>query len=513
MYLTASSAASLYEELCTQRDGYLRRGRDCARLTIPHLLPDEGYNQAMKLATPYQSVGARAVASLSAKLLMALYPPNTPWFRLTVDPYKLDAVTGDPAIRTEVEVTLNKIEQAVMSEVESQGYRPQIHEAIKQLIVAGNALVYLPPDGGMRTYKLDRYVVKRDPSGNVQVIILKESIAPAALPEDLRAMASQEATRLEDTVDVYTCIHRMDEGTFEVWQEAFGEKVEGTVGTYPVADLPWLPLRMEEVTGESYGYGYAVQYLGDLKSLEGLSQALVEASAMAAKCLWLVDPASPTRARTLADAPNGAIREGRESDVTMVTMGAKAADMRITFETAAQIRDRLGLAFLMNSQIQRKGERVTATEWRYLAEELESVLTGSYASLSASFQLPLVSLIINRMTRERRLPKMPKGVVHPSIVTGLEALGRGADLMRLDQFIQGANQQIGPEALNQFLNLGDYLARRATGLGLVTDGLIKPEEQVQAEIQQRQMAQMAQTFGPDAMKIAADQASQQQQPQ
>jgi hypothetical protein len=232
---------------------------------------------------------------------------------------------------------------------------------------------------------------------------------------------------------------------------------------------------------------------------------------MAAKCLWLVDPASPTRARTLADAPNGAIREGRESDVSMVTMGNKAADMRITFETAGQIRDRLGLAFLMNSQIQRKGDRVTATEWRILAEELESVLSGSYASLSASFQLPLVSLIISRMTRERRLPKLPKGVVHPSIVTGLEALGRGADLMRLDQFIQGATQQIGPEALNQFLNLGDYLARRATALGLVTDGLIKSEEQIQAEMQQRQMAQMAQTFGPDAMKITADQASQQQQ--
>ena len=509
MYSPTSSAASSYEHHSTQREGYLRRARDVSKLTIPHLLTDEGWTGTTKLPTPYQSVGARAVASLSSKLLMALYPPNTPWFKLTVDPYKLDEVTGDPAVRTEVEVTLNKIEQAVMGEVEAQGYRPAIHEALKQLVVAGNALVYLPPEGGMRVYKLDRYVVKRDPGGELQLIILKESISPALLPEELQAMAP-EGTAAEDTVDVYTCIHRRDDENFDVWQEVFGERVEATVGEYKANTLPWLALRMEEVTGESYGYGYATAFLGDLKSLEGLSESLVEAAAMASKCLWLVDPASPTRARTLADSPNGAIREGREQDVSMVTMGAKAADMRIAFEAAGQIKDRLGMAFLMNSQLQRKGERVTATEWRYLAEELESVLSGNYASLSASFQLPLVSLIIERMTKERRLPKLPKDIVHPSIVTGLEALGRGADLMRLDQFISGAMQQVGPEMLNQYLNIGDYLSRRATALGLVTDGLIKTEEEIQAQMQQAQMAQMLQQFGPDVMKISADQASQQQ---
>lgn len=510
MQPSSSSAANSYEHHCTQREGYLQRGRDVAKLTIPHLLTDEGWSGTTKLATPYQSVGARSVASLSSKLLMALYPPNTPWFKLVVDPYRLDEVTGDPAVRTEVEVTLNKIEQAVMSEVEAQGYRPAIHEALKQLVIAGNALVYMPPEGGMRVYKLDRYVVKRDPSGSLQTIILKEAISPAVLPEELKAMAPESASP-EDTVDVYTCIHRRDAEVFDVWQEVFGEQVESTIGEYKADELPWLALRMEEVTGESYGYGYATSYLGDLKSLEGLSEALVEAAAMAAKCLWLVDPASPTRARSLADSPNGAIREGRESDVTMVTMGNKAADMRIAFETANQIRDRLGMAFLMNSQLQRKGERVTATEWRYLAEELESVLSGNYASLSASFQLPLVSLIISRMTRERRLPKLPTDVVHPSIVTGLEALGRGADLMRLDSFISGATQQVGPELLNQFLNVGDYLARRATALGLVTDGLIKTEEEVAAERQAAMQAQMIQQFGPDVMKITADQASQQPQ--
>lgn len=502
------SAASNYERLALERESYLDRGRAVSALTIPHLLTKEGYRGDSELPTPYQGIGAQAVASLSSKLLMALFPPNTPFFRLTVDPYKLEEVTGDPAVRTEVETTLNKIEQAVMAEVEAQGYRPALFEAIKQLVIAGNALVYLPPTGGMRVYKLDRYIVKRDPDGNLLKILLKERIAPAALPEEIRLLVP-EGKQPDEAVDVYTCIHRTESGGFEVWQEVLGQVVEETVGEYSEDTLPYLALRMDEVTGESYAFGYATQYLGDLKSLEGLSQGLVEAAAMASKCLWLVDPASPTRARTLADSPNGAIREGREQDVSMVTMGNKAADMRIAFEAAGQIRDRLGMAFLMSTQLQRKGERVTATEWRVLSEELESVLSGSYAALSASMQLPLVTLIMDRMTRERRLPKLPKDIVHPSIVTGIEALGRGADLMRLDQFIAGAMQQVGPEILTQFLNMNDYLARRATALGLVTDGLIKSEEQLEAERQQAMQAQMLNQFGPDVMKITADQASQQ----
>tara|TARA_R110000787_G_scaffold186566_4_gene298281 strand:+ start:5933 stop:7498 length:1566 start_codon:yes stop_codon:yes gene_type:complete len=509
MGIHASSAEAMYERLAQQRDPYLQRGRDVAKLTIPHLLTEEGWGGSQKLYTPFQGIGARAVASLSSKLLMALFPPNTPFFRLVVDQYKLDEITGDPDIRTEVETTLNRIEQAVMAEIESQNYRPHIHEALKQLIIAGNALVHLPEGGGMKVFKMDRYVIKSDPSGETQTIILKESISPASLPKYLMERAQQEATSMEDTVDMYTCIHRKSADEYEVWQEAFGDRIEQTTGTYPADELPWIPLRMELVTGESWGYGYATQYLGDLKSLEGLSQAMVEAAAMSAKCLWLVDPASQTRARTLAEAPNGAIREGRAEDVTMVTMAGKASDMRIAFESIEQIRDRLGLAFLMTQGLQRNADRQTATEWRILAEELESVLAGTYSLLSQIMQLKMVSVLMVRMTTEKRLPQIPKDIVKPTVVTGLEALGRGADLQRLDAFVQGAGGVLGPELLNQYMNINDYLSRRATALGLVTDGLIKSEEDIQAEKQQQQMMATAQTFGPDAMKIAAGQMNQQ----
>ena len=91
-------------------------------------------------------------------------------------------------------------------------------------------------------------------------------------------------------------------------------------------------LRFNTVDGEAYGRGRVEQYLGDIRSLEALSQALIEGSAVAAKVMFLVNPSSTTKPQTLAQAGNGAIVQGRPEDVQVVSVG-KQAD----FATAAQL--------------------------------------------------------------------------------------------------------------------------------------------------------------------------------
>jgi len=61
-------------------------------------------------------------------------------------------------------------------------------------------------------------------------------------------------------------------------------------------------------------------------------------------------------------------------------------------------------------------------------------------------------------------------------------------------------QSLGPEVLQQYVNLQDYIKRRATALGIDTEGLIKSEEQIAQEMQQAQMAQMAMQAGPNAIQ-------------
>lgn len=483
-----------YAKLETARKTFLDRARECAELTIPSLMPKDGHSSASRLPTPWQGIGARGVNNLASKLLLALLPPNAPFFRLAIDDFTLEKLTQQEGMRAKVEEGLNRIERSVMNEIETNAIRVGGFEALKQLLVTGNVLVYLPKEGGVRVFRMDRFVVKRDPMGNVLEIITKESVSPEALPEEIKALIADDDKESGDKpIDMYTHIYREGE-QWLVYQEIKGTRLPGTEGKYPLDKSPWIPIRFTKIDGEDYGRGYVEEYLGDLKSLEGLSQAIVEGSAAAAKVLFMINPNGVTDMAQLAEADNGAFVEGMQSDVSTVQL-QKFNDFRVALDTVNTINERLSFAFLLNSAVQRSGDRVTAEEIRYMANELESALGGIYSILSQEFQLPLVKRIMFQMERSKRLPTLPTGTVNPVIVTGMEALGRGNDLSKLNMFFQAAAQiaQLPPE-----INKADALTRTGAALGIDMKGLVKSPEQLQQEMQaaqQQQMMQMAMEKG------------------
>src|SRR5687767_367206 len=78
------SLAARYQRLEEQRRPFLERARECARYTLPFLMPPEGHTKDTHFKTPWQGVGARGVNNLASKLLLTLLPPNSPFFRLVL---------------------------------------------------------------------------------------------------------------------------------------------------------------------------------------------------------------------------------------------------------------------------------------------------------------------------------------------------------------------------------------------------------------------------------------------
>jgi len=495
--LEVSNAEKRYGELENHRSSYLRRARDSAKLTIPSLMP-ESRTSGFKLPTPYQGIGARGLNNLASKLLLTLFPPNSPFFRMMVDTFTLKEMGDDPALKTKIEKALGEVERSTMSEIETVGDRVQLFEALKQLIVAGNVLLFIDKTA-VKVFHLDRYVVKRDPMGNVSEIITREFVSPDALPrriqEQVKAKLAEDSQK---TVAVYTHIQRKGNKVLVV-QQAKGIEIPGSQGSYPVDKTPWLALRFTRIDGEDYGRGFIEEYYGDLVSLEKLTKALVEGAAAAAKVLFLVNPNGTTRARTLAKAPNGSIREGDARDISVLQLD-KFADFRVTRDVKKDIEERLASAFLLNSSIQRNGERVTAEEIRYMAGELEDALGGVYSILSMELQLPYVNRRMAIMQRQGRLPSIPKDLVKPSIVTGLEALGRGHDLRKLQLLIQGLREDLGDAVVTRYINVSDYISRKATAIGIDTEGLVKTEDELKQADEAEQYRMMIEKLGPEAMK-------------
>jgi len=465
-------------------------------------MPEEGFGAHSKLDTPFQGVGARGVNNLASKLLLALLPPNAPFFRLNVDTFKLQEEGAPLELITEIEASLQSVEEAVMAEISRESYRTGLHEALKQLIITGNSLIYLPDDGGMRVFRLDRYVVKRDPMGNVTQIVTRENLSFKTLPEEMQQIVGDDVDA-DGNVSLYTAILLNDSNKWEIFQDINDTRVPNSEGAYEKDKSPFIPLRFSRVDGENYGRGYVEEYLGDLQSLESLTRAIVEGSAAAAKVLFLVNPNGTTRQRVLAEAPNGAIVQGSAQDVTTLQL-QKGSDFQVAQVTMNEIKDRLGHSFLLTSGVVRNAERVTAEEIRMLSQELETAIGGLYSLLSNELQIPLVNRIMAAMNKAKRLPKLPKDIVNPVIITGVEALGRGNDLQKLDLFLAGAAQVVGPQAVAEYVNVGEYFKRRATSLGIKTQGLVKSDEEIQAMMQQQQQMQLTEKLGPAGIKAVSD---------
>jgi len=481
---------SRYEKLSTDRNVYLDRARLSAALTLPTLIPQEGHNQNTTYDTPWQSIGSRGVNNLASKILLALFPPSNPFFRMGIDEAEL-AKLG--AKKADAEKQLAMFERIIMADIEDSKTRASLNQAAKHLIAAGNALLFNTPDGEVRMYALSRYVVKRDAEGNVFEIIAVDNTVWGALSAEFQAaaVAAGKNHERDDDVSIYTGIFRdAQNGQWNVYQEIEGIAVPGSNGTYPLDASPWIPLRMIAIDGESYGRGYVEELYGDLNTVDALSQAITEASAAGALVKFLVNPNGVTDIDDLTDTPNGGFAEGLSDDVSVVQVN-KSGDLGVALQAMQSIEARLSQAFLLHSSVQRNAERVTAEEIRFMASELEDALGGIYSVLSQELQLPLVQYRIARLTAMKKLPPLPEGI-KPSIITGLEALGRSQELQRLRMFISDAGQTFGPEVLSQYVNVSDYLKRSAAALNLPTEGLVRAEEEVQQRQQQEAQMQAAQ---------------------
>ena len=484
------TAQSLYGKLTSDRDPHLTRARKCAQITLPALLPPQGTTGSTQLYVPYQSVGARGTNNLANAMTMALLPPSAPFFRFLMDEQTKAELIQDETRKAEVDAALGSLERSIMVKIEQLALRSTITEMFKHLIVTGSSLLVFDAKGKPRLFRLDNFVVRRSPDGTVLDVITEEQVAFGALPPDVKEMIlSLDTNSPEDypedkTVNLYTHIYK-EGNKYRTLQECHGQIIPGTEGSYPIDAPKFLALRWVKQDGSSYGRSHCEEYIGDLNAIEGLSKDVLEGSAIAARTIFGVNPSSPaaSQIKQLSQLRNGGFAVFREGDIHALRTN-KAEDLSITSGSIDKLERRLSMAFLMNSAIQRDAERVTAEEIRYMAGELENAFGGIYSLMSQEFQLPLVNIVMRVMESESKLPPLPKDVITPTVVTGTEALGRGQDLTKLDHLLTRLGQ-LGPEALG-LLNLSTLVTRIATALAIDTDGLVKTQEQLEAEQQAQQ---------------------------
>ena len=504
-------AASFYTAGTTDREPYLQRAREVSELTIPTLFRQQGDNGSTEIVIPWNSIGAYCVNNLASKIVFALFPAGRPNFKAQQDKRTQQDLTQLPPeeqarVTSIIRSGLSRLEQDTAEAIEEDGDRARMFVAALRLLIGGNHAFQFYDDATIRGIPLERYAVVRDAQGNLLEWAIEDTLDWRTLPDDVKEAikatgqgepSASKTGRMPVRVYTYGCLHG---GKWEVHQEAMGILIDGSMATYTKDALPYLFLPWVLLDGEDYGRSYVEFYEGDLLTVESLTKTLGEGAQAMARFLTLVNPVGMTDKKALAKARNGDYLTGREADVSTLTSPGKSAD----FATAKAEKDdaiqRLTRAFLLNSAIQRGGERVTAEEIRYVAQELEGTLGGVYSQQIITWQAPYIRLKVKYLQKNRRVTPLPEGTVKLTVTAGLAALARNQELQGLQQMASIIQSTFGPAAVPQAIDPVEFAARVAAALGVDPMGLIPDPEKQAEDGQQAQLMEMIKSLGPEALR-------------
>lgn len=497
------------------RQESLERARTCAALTKPWILPDAGWTEDNKLPETFSSLAARGITNLEGRLLIALFPPGIPFFRLQpASKFRFDPEV-DTAMLQDFKNILHLQEMTILSQLERSdepnkgasrraGFRSRQRTALSQLLITGDVLTQLTDDLQIRVFRRDNYVTKRDSSGDIMYHVIREQIDPLSLSKSVVEKAKMDYEKLQKKQPA----DRMKElFTRVAWNPVskswvIEQELNGhIVVTQQEKITPFFSVPFELPPAANYGRGLIEQNLGDVRSINELTERLLDHAAIASKHIFALDYNSQVRPQDLA-RPTGSVIQARVQQGQVTDVGMLRADRMTDFSVAQTVRESirrdLAVTMLMEGEATPTGERVTAYQVSRVAQELEGALGGVFSPIADAMQVPLVHRIRHVLINKGLIPRVPDDTIEIEAVTGVAALRGESDQAKLMQLLQTL-AQLGPDTMGR-MDMGvlmDLLVRQS---GIYEPGLVKSDEQIQEEQQAAQQAMMQQQAAAQAIQ-------------
>lgn len=515
-----------------RRQAVVDMGRRMAELTIPEVMPPEGYHTGDNIPGNNQSIGSYCVNNLASKLMFQAHPPGLPMMNIEAVEYKVrQAADQDPELWANLQLGFAGLERAHRQKLLTTTYTTVYTQYLKLLLIVGNGAWKHTRLGFPTFYTPNDYVVRRDQDGLVRYGVTRNRVALQDLDRETREWILEQTPDVMERLSqdepqdiiIYTGVKLVgddeDDWHWQSWQEYHGEMIPGTDNE---SDYETPPIRFDwliPVPGEDWGKSYCEEYRGDLFACEAFASGLTDGAAMAAFMLLLVSPGSVTSLRQVRTAKNLSAIPGRAEDLSMFRT-EKGADFQFVANTMEQVATRLSRAFLLQSSIQRSGERVTKEEIVRLGTELDQAMGGVYGSISVSIDRPSkLRFMLLHEEKNKDLPPLPKGVVEVQVTSGINAMGQANEATNLLEFGQGISAVFGPQGATAVLQKGDWTMRYAAAKGIThPSSLVKTDQQQADEMAQAQQAStqadlMSKAAGPLAGAAGQAMINMQQAPQ
>jgi len=489
-----------------ERSSKLDRARAHCRIVNPSLLPDEGFNQTSELPVPYSSSVTRFSTRLASKAAGAIIPVNgSPFFESAIP-----GIEPDDKDSTDIYKNLYQLENEVQALIFSSNLRGQLTSAMEHLITPGDVVVFMDDDFNFQIYRLDQFTIKRDGAGRWKELIVIDWI-DVDLEDPAYGATNGGRPKLEANVNRangstleprYTMIlWDQETNTYKKTVEFRDEVLEQFEGEYKEFLCPYMPLRWSSISNEDYARSLVEENIGDIRSAEALAKAFLEGASASAEGRVLVNPNGLTDARDLEESVNWQFVSGRPEDVTFLQADNNAS-LNTIFTTRQAIEQGLSTVFLADQIANLTGDRVTATQVRAIAANLEEALGGVFSLISREFQLPLIRRAMYLIVNDKTYTFLPeikelvnKNLIDLRVRTGLDALGRELDAARVISTLDTLLRW--PTEAQSVIKWDEAARELIRTQGIVAQWVRTKEEQAQIKAQE-----LAQNVAPDLINNA-----------
>lgn len=494
------TASQCWNRLNGLKEPLMTRVERYAALTIPKVCLPHGFNvESMDQTHDYQSLGAQAVNHVVNKLMVAMFAPSRPFFRVAEGKKTKESAAQAGISETAIGDILANMEREGTRMLDKLAQRPKLYQALRHLVVTGNALIILDP-GMLRVMGLRYFNVKRTHDGKVHTLVIREQMRFDELDEAIQELLATEH-KADDMVSHYRHICRVGKRykmTQWVEDSQLPPKYDGdwSEDKFPYRVLTW------DLSDESdYGTGLVEDYAGDFEALSVLAESIVTGGVVGTEFRWVANPNGMTSIEDFRNSINGDVISGNAKDINAISPPV-VEGVKMAQAVSQEYSQRISRGFLLGSAVTRSAERVTAEEIRMTAMELESSFGGVYSALAPSMQEPVALWMLENA--DLPIAGSDLSIV---IVTGLDALSRNGDL---------DNLKLGIATLGGFINVPEPLQQRikwqetadfiGQAVGVDLKRFIMTDEEFQ-QVQQQMMAQQAAANTAEAGGIAQAQAA------
>lgn len=458
-----------------------------------------------------------------------MFPPGRPWFKSVVAPkFRYDPDIS-PEMLADVQNRLLLRDLTAIAVLESahiagyrkrsqrsQSFTAQKRAAIYQLVITGDCLERIHDDFTIQVYNRRNYVTQRNAHGTILQHGVRESIDIAALSEEQFAKLDIPKAEIDDDPgrrmrDMFTrVLYNPQSDRWTITQEIEGKIVAESEERVS----PYVSTAVDLAPGEHYGRGIVEKMvLANLQSANTLAGRLLDLAYLASKAHPVTDRTTKGRAKELLK-PSGTpltgfrVEGGQPQDVGWLTMGGKINDMAIAMQFLEYLDNEISKALLSIRGSIRDSERTTGAEVSATAQEAELGLGGYFATMSDDQQVKTADRVFYQLERDKIIKPLPQNLrdmVELSPVTGMSHL---AERRRIQSLLSTVDvvSRMGPDAMERISS--DVLYRLLfEQSGAYEPGLIKSDEQMQRERQERAALQVQQAGAEAAIDAAAQAAT------